>query len=153
MSGGLPPSWPKLLRHQFLSSTRYAYIIVYWTVSDLVSSFISGQFYFYLGFQEAAEQCTSQSGGHLASFEDDKEAELLKEFLRLHIVQNIRKYIQWGNDIFLLFQETEYQKSFCSCWRACVDNVNVSFSVLLSDTANERSAINADKSGLLSSSK
>ena len=44
-----------------------------------------------LGFHEAKEQCKSQSGGHLVAFEDDDEFERLKQFLRQHVVENIRK--------------------------------------------------------------
>jgi len=45
-----------------------------------------------IGFAHAAEQCRSQSGGHLAVLQDDKEEQLLKEFLRRHIVQNIHPH-------------------------------------------------------------
>ena len=44
-----------------------------------------------LGFHEAGEQCKSQSGGHLVAFEDDDEFDRLKQFLRRHVVENIRK--------------------------------------------------------------
>ena len=44
-----------------------------------------------LGFHEAAEQCKSQSGGHLAAFEENDEFDQLKQFLQHHVVENIRK--------------------------------------------------------------
>ena len=48
------------------------------------------QFSYFLGFHEAAEQCKSQSGGHLVAFENDDEFENLKQFLGQHVVENIR---------------------------------------------------------------
>jgi len=45
-----------------------------------------------LGFHEAAEQCKSQSGGHLAAFEENDEFERLKQFLQHHVVENIHPF-------------------------------------------------------------
>ena len=46
----------------------------------------------YAGFDEAAKQCRAQSGGHLAIFETDMEFGHLRNFLRQHVVANIRKF-------------------------------------------------------------
>lgn len=45
-----------------------------------------------LGFHEAAEQCKSQSGGHLATFEEIDKFERLKQFLQHHVVENIHPF-------------------------------------------------------------
>lgn len=45
-----------------------------------------------LAFQEAAQQCKSQSKGHLVAFEQIDELQRLKHFLQMHVVANIRKF-------------------------------------------------------------
>lgn len=53
-----------------------------------------------LAFQEAAQQCKSQSKGHLVAFEQIDELQRLKQFLQMHVVANIRKFTPHLDDMW-----------------------------------------------------